>query len=199
VSIRLYVEGGGDSKALRGACPKGFRMFLERAGIAGRLPRIVACGGRQDAYERFSTTHGGGEGKPLLLVDAEEPVTVGGSWEHLAARDGWERPAGAEDAQCHLMVQVMESWFLADKAALASFYGQGFVEGALPANPHVEQVPKADLLSGLAQATRNTAKGRYDKGSHSFSILSALDPVAVQRAAPHAERLLATLRATHPV
>jgi Domain of unknown function (DUF4276) len=174
-------------------------MFLERAGIAGGLPRIVACGGRQHAYERFSTTHNAGEDTAVLLVDAEGPVAVAGPWEHLAERDGWERPAGAEDAQCHLMVQVMESWFLADRAALTTFYGQGFAEGALPGNPLVEQVPKGDVLTGLTQATRNTSKGRYHKGSHSFSILSALDPVAVQGAAPHAERLLATLRAPDPV
>lgn len=195
MSIRLYVEGGGDSKALRRACAKGFRIFLERAGIAGRLPRIVACGGRRHTYERFSTTLDAGEDTPMLLVDAEGPVTAAGPWEHLAAQDGWERPGEAEDRQCHLMVQVMESWFLADRAALTSFYGQRFLENALPGTPLVEQVSKLDVLSGLTRATRNTRKGRYDKGLHSFDILSALDPSTVEGAAPHAERFLDTLRA----
>lgn len=106
----------------------------------------------------------------MLLVDAEGPVTAAGPWEHLAEPDGWERPAGAEDGQCHLMVQVMEAWFLADKAALTSYYGQGFAESALPRDPLVEEVPKADVLTGLTRATRNTTKGRYSKGSHSFGI-----------------------------
>ena len=44
------------------------------------------------------------------------------------------------------MVECMEAWFLADRAALLRFYGQGFNENALPAtttNP--EQVRKVDL------------------------------------------------------
>ena len=37
----------------------------------------------------------------------------------------------AEENQCHLMVQVMESWFFADKDKLAEFYGQNFNRNAL--------------------------------------------------------------------
>ena len=76
MSVKLYVEGGGDSKALRRACAKGFRTFIERAGLEGRLPRIVACGGRNKTFDRFSTTHNAGEDTPVLLVDAEGPVTA---------------------------------------------------------------------------------------------------------------------------
>ena len=47
VTVRLYVEGGGDSKKLRVQCRRGFRKFVEKAGLKGRMPRIVACGGRQ--------------------------------------------------------------------------------------------------------------------------------------------------------
>lgn len=198
MSIRLYVEGGGDSKALRTACRRGFQLFLEKAGVTGRMPRVVACGGRQNAYESFTTAHSTGEGNPMLLVDAEAPVTATGPWEHLNARDGWERPNDVSDDQCHLMVQVMECWFLADRDVLTSFYGRGFQTNALPGNPQVEQVSKADVLSGLTHATRNTQKKRYDKGSHSFDILGAISPAAVEAAAPHAKRFLDTLRMGDP-
>ena len=53
VTIKLYVEGGGDSKALKTACRKGFRKFIEKAGLMGNMPKIVACGGRQKAYQSF--------------------------------------------------------------------------------------------------------------------------------------------------
>jgi len=194
VSTKLYVEGGGDSKALKTACRKGFRMFIERAGVSGRMPRIVACGARKNAYESFATAQQTRDGSPLLLVDAEGAVTLDGPWEHLHARDGWSRPSGAGDEQCHLMVEVMESWFLADKTALAAFYGRNFQQTALPANPQIEQIPKADVLAGLEHASRNTQKGSYRKGSHSFDILAALDPTAVMAVAPCAQRLIDTLK-----
>ena len=91
------------------------------------------------------------------------------------------------------MVQVMESWFLADVDALEAFYGRGFHKQALPRNPNVEQVPKQDVLRGLAQAASGTRKGSYGKSSHSFGILAELDPAKVRNASLHAERFLSAL------
>ena len=198
MSIKIYVEGGGDSKALRAACRKGFAKFVERAELRGRMPRFVACGGRQKAYGSFATALQIGDGFPMLLVDSEDPVTVANPWDHLRNRDGWARPAGSVDDQCHLMVPIMESWFLADKPTLTTFYGQGFLENSLPQNPRVEQVRKTDVLAGLDSATRHTTKGCYNKGSHSFDILVRIDPSAVERAAPRAKRFLDTLRTRSP-
>ena len=193
MSIRLYVEGGGDSKTLKTACRKGFRSFLEKAGLTGRLPRIVAGGSRRNACESFKTAHDQGNGTVLLLVDAEGPVTAAGSWLHLQARDGWNRPDGATDEQCHLMVEVMESWFLADREALEAFYGNGYRSNALPPRQNVEEIPKGDVCNGLARATRNSTKGRYHKGAHSFRILEKLDAAKVRRASPYADRFISTL------
>ena len=176
MSIRLYVEGGGDSKVLRRACAKGFRMFMERVGLTGRLPRIVACGSREHAYQRFSITHNAGEGTPVLVVDAEGPVTVAGRWEHLLAGWGWARPVGAKEEQCHLMVEVMESWLLADREALASFYGQSFNPNALPGSPDVEQVSKRAVFRGLERATRNTQKGGLQQGLAQLRHLECAQP-----------------------
>ena len=159
MTLTLYVEGGGDSKKdLKVECRKGFSKFIERAGLKGRMPRIVACGGRQQAYDHFKTALGAGIRTPMLLVDAECPVTESTPWEHLRKTNGWPRPSGAGKDQCHLMVQVMESWFLADRRALRSFYGRRFHEKSLPANPRVEEVFKADVLAGLARATRDTER-----------------------------------------
>lgn len=198
--VRIYVEGGGSSKTLRTACRRGFRSFIENAGISCRQNGIqpVACGPRHDAYDSFRTAHSAGDSHPMLLVDAEAPVATADAWSHVGSMDGWARPDGAADDQCHLMVQVMESWFLADKAALASFYGQGFRERALSGRRQVEGVPKTEVLSGLEQATRSTGKGAYSKGSHSFDILSGINPEAVETVAPYAKRFLDTLRAVNP-
>ncbi|MDE2984912.1 MAG: DUF4276 family protein [Gemmatimonadota bacterium] len=195
MTVRLYVEGGGDSKRLKTQCRRGFRKFIEKAGLQGRMPRIVACGGRQRAYDSFATALDAGTSTPMLLVDAERRVTDSSAWEHLRKRDGWSRPGRAHENQCHLMVQVMESWFLADRGTLKAFYGPGFHEESLPSDPSIERIVKADVLDGLARATRKTSKGPYDKGPTSFDILAEVDPSKVERSAPHAKRFLDTLRA----
>ena len=193
VSVRLYVEGGGDRAELRTACRKGFSEFVEKAGLQGRMPRIVACGSRNDAYDSFRTAHAHEDAIAMLLVDAEGQVTAQGPWQHLKIRDNWDRPGGATDDQCHLMIQVMEAWFLADADALESFYGQRFRRQALPANPNIEQVAKQGVLDGLEQATRDTGKGQYNKGKHSFELLAKLDPAKVRNASPYADRLIQVL------
>lgn len=189
MSITLYVEGGG-RKPLNTKCRRGFGRFIERAGMIGRV-RVVACGSRGDAYQRFKNHSMGGTA--MLLVDAEGAVTGQDPWQYLQISDGWARPASSTVAQCHLMVQIMESWFLADVDALESFYGRGFRRQALPGNPSIEQVPKQDVLGGLAQATSGTAKGSYRKSSESFEILAELDPVKVRNASPFADRLFRAL------
>ena len=193
VSVSLYVEGGGNRRALKTACRRGFASFLERAGLKGRMPRVVACGTRNNAYDRFKTAHSSIGVSAMLLVDAEGPVTAKGPWEHLKQSDGWRRPRGATDDQCHLMVEVMESWFLADLDALDAFYGQGFRRRALRSNPNIEQIPKQDALSGLDGATQRTSKGVYSKGAHSFEILASLDPVKVRKGSCYADRFVKAL------
>ena len=85
------------------------------------------------------------------------------------------------------MVQVMETWFLADVNTLESYYGQGFRRQALPQNPNIEDVPKLDLENRLNQATRDTQKGPYSKGKHSYEILERLDPAKVAGASLYAK------------
>ncbi len=195
VAVRLYVEGGGDAKTLRNACRRGFREFFLKAGLGGAMPRIIASGSRNSAYDDFCVAQKAGAACALLLVDSEEAVrNEDGPWDHLSKRDRWARPSGASDEQCHLMVQIMESWFLADKATLAEYFGRGFKEGALPKRDNIEAIPKADVMKGLQNATRQTeTKGGYSKGAHSFEILALIDPKLVRQASPYANRLLVVL------
>ena len=200
MSVKVYVEGGGDTNhALRAQCRQAFAEFFGKAGLRGRLPRVVASGSRKNAYDRFRSALGSGKPSetPLLVVDSEAPVANdGGPWEHLANREGdrWERPAAATDEQAHLMVQCMEAWFLADQACLKTYYGAGFRSSALRAWISVENIPRADVITTLRAATCDCpTKGEYSKGQHSFAILGQIDPAKVRAASPHAERLLNTL------
>ena len=199
MSTRLYVEGGGDRKPLRTECRQAFRAFLQKAGLAGRLPRIFASGGRQQAYDNFRHALGASRGDDfvVLLVDSEGPIATDAErWRHLKDRDGWDKPAGATDDQVHLMVQCMEAWFLADRPVLADYFGDGFSENSLPRRADVEEVSKQELELGLNAATRNSRpKGAYRKGRDSFALLADLDPDKVANASPHAKRFLEALRA----
>jgi hypothetical protein len=94
------------------------------------------------------------------------------------------------EEQAHLMVQCMETWFLANRTCLQTFFGQGFHDNALPHNPDIESVDKTQLFDGLKNATRHTHKGEYGKASHSFRILEKLNPAAVTERSPWAKRLI---------
>lgn len=199
MSVRLYVEGGGDhNKALQTLCRKGFSEFIRKSGLTGRMPRVIACGGRQQAFGSFRTAHDdeGMVSPPVPLVDSEAEVHGANPWDHVKHRTGdeWERPSGATEDQLQLMVQTMEAWFHADPEELQAFYGNGFRAGALSARANVEMIPKANLFFGLRAATRECQKGEYSKGAHSFQILVRINPAKVRTASPvWCDRLLCAL------
>jgi len=196
VKIRIYVEGGGDQHALKSKCRAGFRMFFEKVLPQGRMPSIIACGSRNKAFSYFCTAIKQHRNAfCVLLVDSESPIRNSANrWDHLKERDNWNKPDGANEENIHFMVQCMESWFIADKECLAFFFGQGFNVNAIPDNPNIEAVSKADIFNGLKNSSRNTkTKGKYGKGSHSFDILSKISPAKVREASEHADILLRIL------
>lgn len=197
--VKIYVEGGGDASALRRECRRAFTEFFRRAGFAGRMPSVVACGSRRSAFEDFraAVRRSSEDQFLMLLVDSEEAVADADTpWQHVSKRDRWSRPACAADDSLCLMVQCMEAWLVADTDNLKAYYGQGFNLRKLPRRPEVERIPKADLYAALDSATRNCKKGSYgrSKGRHSFGILATVDPAKVAAASPHAKRLLETLQ-----
>lgn len=193
MTIKIYVEGGGDGNALRTKCRQGFSEFFRKAGLAGRMPAISACGSRNDAYDSFLTAVRNASRSrelPLLLVDSEGPVTKD-VWNHLSDRDKWTKPPEAADNQTYLMIQCMESWFLADQQCLVEFFGKGFNASVLPNNRNIESINKAAVLKALKDASRQAdPKGEYQKGRHSFDILGKLDPEKVRKALPSVDRLI---------
>lgn len=197
--VKLFVEGGGDAASLKTACRRAFSSFITKTGISKR-PRIVACGSREDAFRSYCTAIRNNE-EAFLLVDSECAVSAshqnGASdqwtpWEHLRSRDNWEMPGGGKQTDCHLMVQVMESWFLADRTTLSHFFGQGFQLTALPAlQTAVESISKQQVYAALEKATRSCRpKSSYAKGEHSFTLLEIIDSNKVLQASPWAKRFV---------
>ncbi len=194
MKVHIYVEGAAPGISSQNVTK--FRLalhsFLERALGDTPRPSIIPSGSRNQAYKFFrSSLKTDPEVFSILLVDSEDPVADPTAEAHLKDREKWTVPVG----QAHLMVQCMESWFLADKKALANYYGQGFKEQALPPNPKIEKILRKDVMEGLDAATKaSKTKGAYHKTRHGFEILGLIDPKKVANASPFADSLIKTLR-----
>jgi len=190
VSVHLYVEGGGDSRDEHIRCREGFRKLLEKAGFSGRMPRIVAGGGRSATFDKFKKALQDSDKTAILLVDSEAPVTSP-PWAHLQARDGWERPAAAVDDQAQFMVTCMETWVMADREALRRFCRNNLKEAALLPLNDLEQRDRHQVQEALERATHQ----QYQKGRRSFQILTDLNPTTLQKHLSYFRRLIQTLNA----
>lgn len=196
----LYVEGGGEKNpSLASECRRAFAKLFESAGVVNK-PRVIVCGSRASAYEQFCKAHEDGQAEIRLLVDAESPASSSAPldpWEHVKTRseDKWERPKGVHDEQLHLMSVMMETWLLADRAALKAVFGPKLDEKKLPAeDASLEQKGKQAVDAALAAATKTTPAGEYKKGSHSFAVLAKVAPAKL-RTLVWADRFLNTLGA----
>lgn len=197
VNVKIYVEGGGERNGLRTECRRGYSQFLEKAGLKGHMPKIIACGTRRHAYDDFCTALKAAKGDCIiLLVDSEDPIQPGSNkWNHVKNRDGWNCPNGAIEENIHFMVQCLEAWFMADKETLAKFYGDGFAANSLSANLDIQAIPKQQLFSSLDQATKDSnSKGKYHKGNHAFAILALISPDKVARSSPYAAGFIDTVK-----
>ncbi len=193
--VRIYVEGGGDGRDSKAQLREGFSQFLSDWRTIARSKRIrwriIPCGPRGAAYRNFKNAlQDHPDAFNILLVDSEGPVSSA-PWQHLSSRDNWQ--ALGTDERCHLMVQMMEAWLVADVDALGKFYGQDFNANPIPKNPNVEEITKQSLEPALKAATKNTTKGEYHKIRHGPRILAQLDVAKVRKAAAHCNRLFTTL------
>lgn len=209
MSVTIYVEGGGVGDPSLTKCRQGFGKFFERLLPGKDRVKVVACGGRSDTFKDFALAHESRkpDDYPILLVDSEGPVETHGSpWDHLRAKDKWEKPETTEDDQAHLMVQCMEAWFMADREAVVEHFDKGLKTDDLPApvNGDIERISQAKINAALGKAARKvgkargTKKQRYDKVHDGFSLLAVIDPKKVCGASEHARRLRETLERKLP-
>lgn len=193
VTIKIYIEGGGEGKDLDTRFREAWSKFFKAAGLSGQMPRPVRGKGRQNTFDLFCTALENNKGKdlPLLLVDSEGAVenkhTV---WQHLKSQDNWDKPAKGNDDHAYLMVQTMETWLLADLEALRSFFGTNFKPDKIPAWTNLESVSKQTILETLVKATAECGPRQYAKGKVSFEILGKINPEKVAANCPHAKTFL---------
>ena len=197
-AVAIYMEGGGNGKGSKAALRRGMDSFLGALKNAARAKgwrwKLVCCGARGETFHAFENARSnGGDGLTLLLVDSEGPVNTGPR-AHLAAQDGWDM-CGVDDGDVHLMAQVMETWLVADREALAAYYGQDFRANALPARRNLEEENKTAIAAALDEATRRTKKGGYRKIQHAADLLARIDPAKARERCRHCERLFDTLGA----
>lgn len=192
--VFIYIEGDTKQKGKGNVITlrQGFSEFFKPLSESVKMPiRPKAGGPREVTIKIFLAEHESNEDSfSALLVDSEGAIEENETPKTFLKKisDKFDF-RNVKDDQCHLMVQLMESWFLADKEKLAEFYGRDFKANALSNNKNVEQIPKTDVISGLENATRKTKKGKYGKGSHSGEILQRIDCEKVCESAPHCERL----------
>ena len=199
VTATLYIEGGGSGRSLEIRFRKGWKAFFNAAGVGART-KVVRGGSRDDTFKRFKSAvrDHREDVLPLLLVDSEGKVQSGHTpWQHLLAKDGWEKPDGAGENQAFLMVQFMETWFLADRNGLRSYFGSGFKDQEIKQWPELEEVYKETVSDALERATSNCGKvyKKKTKGKISFELLAHINPDRVKAACPHAKELLKRLAA----
>ncbi|ADI63718.1 DUF4276 family protein [Trichormus azollae] len=192
--IRIYIEGGGDYKNTKKLIKEGFARFLQPIADTASSPKIkwdIIIGGTynhafrdfKNAFKSYADTF------DLSFLDGETPVKINSPWEHLKARDNWDEPVVVDDHNCHLILQTMEAWFIADIATLKKFYRQDFKENSIPKNANVEIISKDILEPTLKTATGSTTKGEYHKIKHAYKLLELLDVAKVCQASPYCDHL----------
>lgn len=199
--IRIYIEGDTKQKGKFNtiALREGFNHFFGELIVAAKdkniVLRLIMCGSKFETFKDFlNATKSYQDSFVVFLVDSDAPVDENETAKSFLQNQNplWHL-SEVEENQCHLMVQIMESWFLADKSELAEFYGQNFNRNALAKNKNIEKIAKIDVENGLANATTGTQKGEYHKTRHGAKILELISPQKVRAAAPHCEKLFAAV------
>jgi hypothetical protein len=186
VSAFIYLEGGAtgaNSKYLDISCERAFHKLLDRMGFTGRKPRLVACGGRGDVFNRFKTAlRSRGSHYIAMWIDSEDPMTnTESAWDHLASVTtvvAWERPEGVTDDQVLFMTTCMETWIVADRETLRAHYGGKLFENRLPSLVGLEGKNRHLVQDALARATE-ICPSPYKKGEKSFTVFAKLEPAAL--------------------
>ena len=178
--LRIYFEGDNQLRP-------GFHGFLrEIKDAAGRqrcrFQLVEAKGTPVQDFRDALSTHP--DAWNVLMLDSDGPID--GSLADLCRSKKLDPKL--QDS-VFWMVQVMESWFLADIAALKAYYGDSFQENAVKGNPEVEKILKTDVYSKLKRATKNAKPGEYHKTKHAPALLAAIDVNLVRSAAPNCDRM----------
>jgi hypothetical protein len=176
--LRIYFEGDNRLKP-------GFHKFLREIVEVARSQRckfqpVEANGTPVHDFRDALKTHP--DAWNVLLLDSEGPQ------EFQFRKKSLE---GCDPGSIFWMVQIMESWFLADVDALRALYKGRFSDSALGWNTKVEEIPKVDVLERL----KRVSGGEYHKVRHGTKLLELIDPAKVRNAAPNCDRMFKVILA----
>ncbi len=197
--IQIYIEGGakGQDRASSVELRKGFSTFfgelVEKAREKNIRFKLIICGSTEITCKIFSQANEKSSNEFLvLLVDSDLPVSEDETPKSFLQNQEKLKKCDlrkVNENQCHLMVQVMESWFLADIDALKKHFGQDFKENKLRKNKKVEEIAKDDVLNSLKESTKDRKKGSYHKIQDGAKLLEIINSNRVREVAPNCERL----------
>jgi len=192
VSAIIFLEGGAsgpNSRLLQARCRESFKILLEKCGFKGRMPRLFASASREEVFDDFQIELRKPSASYIAMwIDSEDPLKdLHTTWQHLALRDKWKKPEGANDSQVLFMTTCMETLIVADRTALQEHYGAKLQAPALPPLADLENRHRHDVQDKLAHATRNCTSP-YAKGKRSFEILAKLNPETLQSHLPSFHR-----------
>jgi hypothetical protein len=88
----------------------------------------------------------------------------------------------------------METWFVADRAALRVHFGVELRDSVLPPLVLLESRARHDVQDKLIQATGD-CPNCYAKGSRSFALLGKLNPDVLEKQLPSFARIRRVLNA----
>jgi Domain of unknown function (DUF4276) len=199
--IRIYIEGDKKSKNSNISLREGFSSFFSELKEKAKEKRIkfdvILCGNTSETYKDFLLGVKYHQNSFVaFLIDSDDEIGKAETPKSFLQRQekskNWDFE-NVEDNQCHLMVQIMESWFLADIETLKSFYGQNFKHNAIPKQPNIEKIGKLDVEKSLDKATNETSKGAYHKTKHGSELLTKIETAKVKEKAKHCNRLFETI------
>lgn len=219
-TAQIFVEGGGPNDANQAPCRKGFRILFEKCGYEPRSFQINACGGRDatakdfkiahdKALKQYKASHGAEDLAYIaMLVDSEDPVVdITKPCAHLNARavDKCDCPADANDDQVFLMTTCMETWIVADRAALQGHYhadqsgkvkrpkqDQVITKSMLPSLNGLEKQNRHEVHDKLENATAHCSNG-FKKGARSFELLGKIDHCTLMKNLASFKRMIEIL------
>lgn len=178
-------------KSTARAAGKAFANYWNRVVFVAVCPAWLLVVDEQ-LFDDFQTEHAqqGRADYVAMLIDSETDsvADVEATWTHLATHEGWQQPAGAEDEQVLFMTTCMESWIVADRAALAKHWSNPTGKCAAAAFANLEERRRDDVQNRLVHATRNCSNA-YAKGKRSFEVLEKLDPATLTQQLPSFARV----------
>ena len=190
--VVIHFEG---SDKLRVGFGKLFENHRERARRNGIRFKTIAGGPNAETVKGFlRSCRLNPSDLNVLLIDSERPApNAAEAIRALRSSSYWDASvAPKEDERINFMVQAMEAWFIADRQAMASHFGNGFRCGSLPNPQNAESTSPNGLTESIDQALRaigGRRRKKYDKVRDGARLLALIDEATVRQNCPSFRRL----------